>query len=330
MGGFGSIPPSGPPSALLKPAQTRHLPTRVASLTAPDPADPASQVVMPAKGERLRLNDIQATNADPAVRAALTRLAKDQAPDTVATLVMWNVAGKLSWEAIAEKSKGFANAHELNLARTFVDRLGALPEDRTGALLYEIKASGDSGVALAEELKAVLKDHTVLGLKAVSGVPAAPKGPAVACKIAVAGSAEKPEATVYVATTDGTGTKWDAAGKFDLPVTLKAGKPDAVKFANALAEGLLGRLVRAQVSKAGMDKGKAIYNVRIDNASPLVLNSLAILGVGEGKAEKAPKVLSGISIAPRKSMTVPATGDTVDQLGLRKGVRAIAANLGGL
>ena len=42
-----------------------------------------------------------------------------------------------------------------------------------------------------------------------------------------------------------------------------------------------------------MVKGKPVYKVRIDNASPLILNGLAILGVGEGKAEQAPKVLSG-------------------------------------
>jgi len=285
---------------------------------------------MPRKGEKLRLSDIRDQAGESLARTALTRLAKDQAPDTVATLVMWNVAGKLDWGTIAEKSKGFANAHELSLARAFVDQLADLPDGRNGTLLYEVNGPDGAGDALASELGVILKNNSVLGLKAVSGVPASPDGPSIACKITVGGTADKPEARVYVATTDGTGAKWDPAGKFDLPVTLKSGKPDAAKFANALAEGLLGRLVRAQVSKAGMDKGKAVYNVRIDNASPLILNSLAILGVGEGKAEQTPKVLSGISVAPRKSLTVPATADTVNQLGLRKGVRVIAADLSGL
>ena len=64
--GFGSVPPTGRPSATLKPTQTRHLPTRVASLSAPNPDDPDSQVVMPAKGERLRLGDIRDAGRRPA------------------------------------------------------------------------------------------------------------------------------------------------------------------------------------------------------------------------------------------------------------------------
>ena len=75
-------------------------------------------------------------------------------------------------------------------------------------------------------MDALLKDKTVLGLKAKSGVPAAPQGPAVACKVVVGGTADKPEATVYVATTDPTGMKWDPAGKFELPVSFdKDGVP---------------------------------------------------------------------------------------------------------
>ena len=55
-----------------------------------------------------------------------------------------------------------------------------------------------------------------------------------------------------------------------------------------MAEGLLSRLVRAQVSKTQqMSKGKPVYIIKIDNASALILNGLAILGVGEGKAEQS-------------------------------------------
>jgi len=303
----------------------------VASLSAPNPDDPDSQVVMPAKGERLRVGDIRDRDGDPRVATALTRLANDQAPDTVATLVMWHVAGGLSWDAIEAKSKGFAVPHELSLARSFVDRLDNLPKEKSGALLYEVTGSGGAGDALAAELAVVLKDRTVLGLKAKSGVPAEPDGPSVACKVVVGGTAGKPEATVYVATTDRTGSKWDATGKFELPVSLRDGRPDAAKFADAMAEGLLSRLVRAQVTKTQqMAKGKPVYIVKIDNASALVLNGLAVLGVGEGKAEQAPKVLTGISVSPHRRMTLPLTAETVDGLGLRKGVRVIAAEFSGL
>ena len=77
-------------------------------------------------------------------------------------------------------------------------------------------------------------------------------------------------------------------------------------------------------------KGKPFYKVRIDNASPLILNGLAILGEGKTRVETTPKVLSGISISPRKSMTVPVPGEIVDNYGLRKGVHVIAADLSGL
>ena len=43
-----------------------------------------------------------------------------------------------------------------------------------------------------------------------------------------------------------------------------------------------------------------------------------------------PKALAGICIAPRRRMTVPATGEVVEQLGLKKGVRVVAIDLSGL
>ena len=46
----------------------------------------------------------------PAVQKALKRLAADKAPETVATLVMWNVSGGMDWDEIAGPSKGWANA----------------------------------------------------------------------------------------------------------------------------------------------------------------------------------------------------------------------------
>ena len=36
-GGMRSVPPTDLPSALLNPSQTRHLPTRLVSITSPDP-----------------------------------------------------------------------------------------------------------------------------------------------------------------------------------------------------------------------------------------------------------------------------------------------------
>ena len=90
-------------------------------------------------------------------------------------------------------------------------------------------------------------------------------------------------------------------------------------------------MVRAQVIKGATtrEKGKLIYQIRIDNASPLILNGLALLGPASKTAE-IPKVLSGISIPPRKSMTVPASEEVVRSLGLKQGIRVMAIDLSGL
>ena len=81
-----------------------------------------------------------------------------------------------------------------------------------------------------------------------------------------------------------------------------------------------------QMSKGPLVKGKQTYKIRVDNASPLLLNGLAVQGM-LGTPNEPPKVLAGISIPPNRNMTVPATSEMVDQLGLRKGIRIIAADL---
>jgi hypothetical protein len=46
--------------------------------------------------------------------------------------------------------------------------------------------------------------------------------------------------------------------------------------------------------------------------------------------DEQPKVLGGICIAPRRSLTVPATEEAVKTLGLKKGIRVMALDLSGL
>jgi len=325
-GGMRSVPPTSLPFANLKSGQTRNLPTRLVALSEPNPEKP---VVMPEKGEKLEIGDIGQVSADARVQKALKRLAADKAPPTVAQLVMWSVASKLDWETIARMSKSWANAHELSLARAFVEKLDRLPEGDSGALLVEINAADAALAAIAGELGKRLDDQVVLGLPVKSTVPARPDGPALACRVQLIGTVEKPEAQVQVAKSDGAATAWVAVGKFTLPIESKEGKVEATAFVDALAEGILSRLVRAQLSKGPMVKGKQTYKIRVDNASPLVLNGLAVQGT-VSKADDPPKVLAGISIPPFKNMTVPATGEVVDQLGLRKGIKIIAADLSGL
>ncbi|MDR3620285.1 MAG: hypothetical protein P4L85_13120, partial [Paludisphaera borealis] len=155
--------------------------------------------------------------------------------------------------------------------------------------------------------------------------PAEPEGPAVACRVRLNGE----EATVLVSSSNSTGQTWVPFGKFTVPVARKDGKVDAEKFTDGLAEGVLSRMVRAQLAKGPRVKGKETFKIRIDNASPLILNGLAVLGTGS-PADEQSKELSGISIAPRRSLTVPATDEIVKGLGLKKGVRIIAADLSGL
>src|SRR5262249_14122143 len=107
------------------------------------------------------------------------------------------------------------------------------------------------------------------------------------------------------------------------------GDEGALKLADAVAEGLIGRLVRAQVVRGERQKGKLTYGIRIDNASPLRLNGLAAVGIESEKGAE-PHVLTGISIPPRRSFTVPASEEAVKMLHLRRGIRLTALDLSGL
>jgi hypothetical protein len=324
-GGFRSVPPTDLPAATLKPNQTRHLPTRLVALGAPDPERSAAG---PAKGEKLKIGEVSQVTVNPRVQKALKRLAADKAPTGVSQLVMWRVASNLDWETIEQLAKKGATAHELSLAKDFVAKLDMLPEGDSGTLLCEIRGAD---AALAADLSQKIDGQLMLGLPVKTSVPAQPAAPSVACKVEVTGTAEKPEAQVHVAASDGAVTRWVPCGQFTIPIERKDGKVAADKFADALADGLLSRLVRAQLSKGPMVKGKQMYKIKIDNASPLLLNGLAIKGTLDTPNDKL-KLLAGdiISIAPLKSWTAPASGDTVEELGLKKGIRVVAADLSGL
>ena len=166
----------------------------------------------------------------------------------------------------------------------------------------------------------------MLGLRAVSGVPDRPDGPVRGLPGASARAARR-------------WCRWPAAtarrragspfGKFPVKTREADGKYDAARLADRVAEGLIGRLVRAQLSKGPREKGKLTYLLRIDNASPLILSGLAIQG-GASKADDPMKVLTSIGIPPRKYLTLPASEDVVKALGLKQGVRITALDLSGL
>jgi len=323
-GGFRSIPPTGPASAALQPGQTRHLPTRLVSLNGPMED---MKVSLPGKGEKLEIGDIRDTGADARFQAALTKLAQEKAPETVAQLVMWNLSAGLDWSTIARISRRWANPNEVALARAFVARLdrarGESKPFDPGTLYIDVVARAGDKARAAADLRKTLEGKAVLGLMVESGIPAKPTGPGLSCRVSLV---ENDEAIVQVSTTDATGSNWVAAGKFTL--SLSGGKKADV-VADAMAEGVLARLVRTQLIKGQKVKGKDTFKIRIENASPLVLNGLALSGVNP-RAESTPSALAGFSLPPRKSMDLPATQDVVDRLGLKDGVKAIAADLSGL
>ncbi len=108
-------------------------------------------------------------------------------------MVLWYVTSGADWEDVGRLSQGWGNAHELALARRFVAGLekteGTRSQADPGLLCWEIKAEGDGPRELADGLRALWAKYPVLGLTAKEGVPDSPKGPALACRIAVTDAA---------------------------------------------------------------------------------------------------------------------------------------------
>ncbi len=97
---------------------------------------------------------------------------------------------------------------------------------------------------------------------------------------------------MQVTGSDANAMKWVAFGKFAQPLVARKRQGRISRNSrDSLAEGILNRLVRAQVIKgsAQKEKGKLIHQIRIENASPLILNGLALVGTGS-KEDEVPKV----------------------------------------
>ncbi len=345
-GGFRSVPATGLPETTLAPHQSRHLPTAVVGLSGPI-AERDGRPLVPELGEKYRVGSITEVTEDSRTQAAMKRLAEDKAPQTVAQLVLWNVAAKIDWETIGRLSQaqGWANANELALARQFVDRLDSAadssPNGDSGRLYWEAKSSGVESEALVERLRSLWSQYPVLGLKPHEGIPAHPEGPALACRLKV----DDQSISVEPASTDGDASAWQELTPFtikraditpvfdnsttDKPSRDKVRLAQAARLGDAVAEGLLTRLVRVHLSKGPRVNGKLSYKIKIENGSPLILNGLALAGT-EVSAENPPAALAGFCLPPRKTLTAPANADTVDRLKLKHGVRVIAADLSGL
>ncbi len=139
-GGMRSVPPTGLPFATIGPNQTRHLPTRVVSISAPNLDD---GLILPQAGEKLNiLGDVSRVTDNPRVQKALRRLAVAKAPTSLSQLVMWRVAANLDWNTIAQLSQSWANRFELVLAQNFVDHLDDATDGETGRLYFEVDSTG--------------------------------------------------------------------------------------------------------------------------------------------------------------------------------------------
>ncbi len=156
--------------------------------------------------------------------------------------------------------------------------------------------------------------------------------PAVACEVRIASDGQT--ASVAVKSSNDRLDGWEPMGKFTLDLTQTIeGQVEPLKaplVADNFAEGLLNRLVRVQVTKKPRtDTTKAVFLVQVDNASPLILNGIALTGA---VAEKGQKVgaIAGLNVGPRRSLTLPTLFNSYKALGLTDGVRVLAADLSGL
>ena len=206
-----------------------------------------------------------------------------------------------------------------------MEHLDSLSNQESGHLIFQVDAKDVASDPMITEVAKVLDGKMILGLIAEVGRPSRPAGPSVACWVRLA----EDEALIQVTSSDADRRTWVPFGKFSIPLVRNQGRFDAPKFADQLAEGVLNHLVRAQLTKPVKENGKLVYHLRIDNASPLILNGLAAVGT-TSKVDEIPRVLSGISVPPRKSMTISASAEVVKTLSLKQGVKLVALDLSAL
>jgi hypothetical protein len=312
-----------------------------------NPPDANARAAVAAKGEKLQISAIDQWTDDTRTRNALKRLGEAKAPQTISQMVLWYVTSGADWDNVGRLAQGWGNAHEIALARRFVD--GLEKDDRAsqrvepGVLYWELKADGDQYKDLIGDLRALWTKYPVLGLTAKEEVPPSPEGPALACQMALKDGALE----VTLATSHPSGADWVRLGAFQIKLSEEKPSPEethnnesavrndpprapeAALLGDRVAAGLLERLVRVQLTRGPKAKQKDSFRIKIVNESPLILASLA-LGGSEVKDDARPSILEGLSLPPKKSLVVPASAELVERLHLKDGVRVLAADLSGL
>jgi len=328
-GGFRSLPPSGSLSTTLAPKQTRRLATKLVRIG----SDLGESSAMPAEGESLKLGQVEALGGDPRTGKALRRLLEEDVPQSIAQLALSRLGGT-EWDAIGERAQGWANADELGLARRFVDRLDRDPAgskvEESAALYWDVIARDEAQAAPADALRATLAGRPVLGIAPRKGAaPDRPEGPSLAVRVALSGPEGKARVHVSIQASNAASGRWDSAGKFVLPEGKAGAEAEPAATVEAIAEGVLGQLVRVELVKGGSTNGnKTPDRLRISNASPLILHGLMVAGPAPDQADGP--TLRGLALAPRRSLTVTVTPKAVQKLGLRSGIHPTAALLGSL
>jgi hypothetical protein len=183
-------------------------------------------------------------------------------------------------------------------------------------------ARDDARLASADALRAVLASRPVLGLSPRPGiVPDRPDGPSMAVRVAI----DKAIVHVSIQASDAASGRWVPAGKFTMPAV----EGPADRLAEAIAEGVLERLVRVELIRGSHANGNNIPDrLKVVNASPMILHGLAVAG-SKPEATGTP-ALRGLALAPRRTASITLTPKMVRRLGLRTGLHATAADLGGL
>jgi hypothetical protein len=291
---------------------------------------------MPAQDEPLTVGSIEQITGDRRTWAALKRLAEDKAPPTLAQLVLWHVADGFDWDTIAEMSRGWANPHELTLARSLAERIGArgkdvdvAPEGEAGSIRWELTTRRPVGDPLSTEVREALKGGSMIGLPLVPGIDPRPDGPCLAIRVRLDG----PEALIQLAASDETCGSWVAGGKLHVPLTGKDGEPrKGSEVVDQIAQAVLGRVLDVRIVTRSKGKGEASYSISIDNSSPLILNGLSLSGAKPAAAEssEATSCLNGFNLPPRRKVVIPISPEAVDRLGLKSGLRLVAADLSAL
>ena len=201
---------------------------------------------MPAQGEKLTLGDVAQITADPRTAAAVRRLADREGADG---RLAARALERRGWPRLGRRSRrlsaGWADPRDVALAKRFVDTLDSPIAEETGRIHVQVDGDPD----LASAMKTLAKEGSLLGLKVETGNPRRPRRP-------VAGGDDRRERREGQGggrrqgrPTAGAGGSTRASSRCRLLRRTASSTPPA--FADAMADGLLGRLVEARLVKRG-------------------------------------------------------------------------------